>query len=494
MSTSKDISEFTTSRSNQVSFRAKTIDWEVKCRTIFVHNLYPNLSDNDHHRIFSRFGDVHDLYRSHSTDERYVSVRITFFDLRSASAAVSAYHRFRMGGRYTTAHFYAKFEIRAQLSPFSRHCTWEVSTKNYGTIIVSRTDGLTMEKVRELFGSYGAVKDVQKRCPETKNLNVEFFDVRDAEKAMKALNMKKIGVQQIRLRFGYIYLQYSPLCRSSRIEAGSKPVSTSVPSHQHKVEPRIHPSRTLPGFLKAHQSVQIAPTRSVLHSISTPTPLMRCNRKKHSECGSIHCPGDDETVHSTGSDSATVFENTNSSGRKYLSLFGGPTFMDIIRRSISMKLPNGHASAYQKICAFWGNHRQHEQKISLPTTSSSHLKPIASFSPRSHTTIPSTCDVDQFEHISDKENEKDRNVATVELGSRERSKERENAPNATYVDVARMTNTENLTYNVCHDVKQSEMGLGYRKSLQPRKYIDVVKADLEKESNNMGHFSRFYMR
>jgi RNA recognition motif-containing protein len=62
-------------------------------------------------------------------------------------------------------------------------------------VVFNLDPGLDTDDLRTLFASYGEVKEIRETPNKRHHKFVEFFDIRDAEKAMRFLNKTEIMVR-----------------------------------------------------------------------------------------------------------------------------------------------------------------------------------------------------------------------------------------------------------------------------------------------------------
>lgn len=70
---------------------------------------------------------------------------------------------------------------------------------NQGTLVIFNLDpNIEEEKIRKTFGSFGKIREIRE-SPNKKHKFVEFYDVRDADRAMKYLNKKEVFGRRIKI-------------------------------------------------------------------------------------------------------------------------------------------------------------------------------------------------------------------------------------------------------------------------------------------------------
>ncbi|EOY00718.1 hypothetical protein QUC31_014149 [Theobroma cacao] len=73
---------------------------------------------------------------------------------------------------------------------------------NQGTVVVFNLDpGVSTSKLKEIFQAYGPVKELRETPLKKHQKFVEFFDVRDAAKALREMNGKEINGKQVVIEF-----------------------------------------------------------------------------------------------------------------------------------------------------------------------------------------------------------------------------------------------------------------------------------------------------
>ncbi|GFS38635.1 hypothetical protein Acr_00g0058700 [Actinidia rufa] len=71
---------------------------------------------------------------------------------------------------------------------------------NQGTLVVFNLDAsVSNDDLRQIFGAYGEVKEIRETPPKRHHKFIEFYDVRAAEAALKALNRSDIAGKRIKL-------------------------------------------------------------------------------------------------------------------------------------------------------------------------------------------------------------------------------------------------------------------------------------------------------
>lgn len=114
-------------------------------------------------------------------------------------------------------------------------------TENQGTLVVfNLDDDVSSDQLRQVFEAFGAIKEVRDTPWKKRNQSfVEFFDIRDAEKALKELNGKEINGKPITIEFS------KPKSFHSNPNAyiSNKPFNFNLnppPSPRRRFSPRPH--------------------------------------------------------------------------------------------------------------------------------------------------------------------------------------------------------------------------------------------------------------
>lgn len=211
-------------------------DMAPRSRSILLRNVPPGVDDESLRLLLGQFGEVRDLGAQQRIRGGRGSVVATFFDLRHALAAVSAIDGSIHFGRRIEARFHnAGSSTPLPRSPLqmhsagsrndssgsspldgmsARHSPYSSQTSphqsptnqiipsptNQGTLVVFNLDpNTTAEEIRNLFGSVGDVKEIRATPNKRHHKFVEFYDVRDAERALQSLNKTEVGGKKIKI-------------------------------------------------------------------------------------------------------------------------------------------------------------------------------------------------------------------------------------------------------------------------------------------------------
>lgn len=153
-------------------------------RILMLHNFDQlNLDVNSLRTLFSAQG----VLRSVSPFPDSNAILISYFDLRHAQKAMAT-----LSGK--TLSNGALIELQYH---FLRD--FQAKDANQGTLVIFNLDpAITNGELAELFGKYGELKEIRE-SPNRKHKFVEFYDVRCAEKAIKALNKSDLHGRKIKI-------------------------------------------------------------------------------------------------------------------------------------------------------------------------------------------------------------------------------------------------------------------------------------------------------
>ncbi|GLT86560.1 hypothetical protein SLE2022_046940 [Rubroshorea leprosula] len=118
-------------------------------------------------------------------------------------------------------------------------CNAVPSGNNQGTVVVFNLDSaVSSSELKENFQSFGAIKELRETPGKKNQRFVEFYDVRDAAKALKELNGKEINGRQIVIEFSRPGGHTGKLINKAAVTASatihSKNIVTSSPRPRHQ--------------------------------------------------------------------------------------------------------------------------------------------------------------------------------------------------------------------------------------------------------------------
>ncbi|KAG4920092.1 hypothetical protein JHK84_048935 [Glycine max] len=201
------------------------------------------------------FGDI----RALQTDSlRHGILTVHFFDLRHAESAFAAIRSMHL-------HF-PQFLLSAH--PISAHYVLPSSNAfpdahNQGTLVIFNLHpNLSTVQLRRLFQPFGPIKELRD-TPWKKNQRfVEFFDIRDAAKALKHMNGKEIHGKQVVIEFsrpgGHTrkFFHHSPPSETTPFNVPPPPPPFPPSPRRRFAAPRLHSSqKKSPGSHKSTGSI-----------------------------------------------------------------------------------------------------------------------------------------------------------------------------------------------------------------------------------------------
>ncbi|KAE9614827.1 hypothetical protein Lal_00036192 [Lupinus albus] len=158
---------------------------EHPSRTLFVRNINSNVEDSELRSVFEQYGDIRTLY---TACKHRGFVMISYYDIRAARTAMRALQNKPLRRRKLDIHFSIPKD-----NPSEKDI-------NQGTLVVFNLDpSVSNDDLRQIFGAYGEVKEIRETPNKRHHKFIEFYDVRAAEAALKALNRIDIAGKRIKL-------------------------------------------------------------------------------------------------------------------------------------------------------------------------------------------------------------------------------------------------------------------------------------------------------
>lgn len=158
---------------------------EHPSRTLFVRNINSNVEDSELRALFEQYGDIRTLY---TTCKHRGFVMISYYDIRSARSAMRGLQNKPLRRRKLDIHFSIPKD-----NPSDKDI-------NQGTLVVFNLDAsVSNDDLRQIFGQYGEVKEIRETPHKRHHKFIEFYDVRAAEAALRALNRSDIAGKRIKL-------------------------------------------------------------------------------------------------------------------------------------------------------------------------------------------------------------------------------------------------------------------------------------------------------
>ncbi|KAJ6405545.1 hypothetical protein OIU84_013497 [Salix udensis] len=158
---------------------------EHPSRTLFVRNINSNVEDSELKSLFEQYGDIRTLY---TACKHRGFVMISYYDIRDARTAMRALQNKPLRRRKLDIHFSIPKD-----NPSEKDI-------NQGTLVVFNLDAsVSNDDLRLIFGVYGEVKEIRETPHKRHHKFIEFYDVRAAEAALRALNKSDIAGKRIKL-------------------------------------------------------------------------------------------------------------------------------------------------------------------------------------------------------------------------------------------------------------------------------------------------------
>ncbi|KAM0934823.1 putative RNA recognition motif domain, mei2-like RNA recognition, RNA-binding domain superfamily [Dioscorea sansibarensis] len=158
---------------------------EHPSRTLFVRNINSSVEDAELKDLFEEYGDIRALY---TACKHRGFVMISYFDIRAARNAMKALQNKTLRRRKLDIHFSIPKD-----NPSEKDI-------NQGTLVVFNLDSsVSNEDLCQIFGAYGEIKEIRETPHKRHHKFIEFYDVRSAEAALRALNKSDIAGKKIKL-------------------------------------------------------------------------------------------------------------------------------------------------------------------------------------------------------------------------------------------------------------------------------------------------------
>lgn len=158
---------------------------EHPSRTLFVRNINSNVEDSELRDLFEQYGDIRTLY---TACKHRGFVMISYYDIRAARNAMRALQNKPLRRRKLDIHYSIPKD-----NPSEKDI-------NQGTLVVFNLDSsVSNDDLRQIFGIYGEIKEIRETPHKRHHKFIEFFDVRAAEAALRALNRSDIAGKRIKL-------------------------------------------------------------------------------------------------------------------------------------------------------------------------------------------------------------------------------------------------------------------------------------------------------
>lgn len=183
-------SEFAGSSKGQLTGTSISFNGEHPCgehpsRTLFVRNINSSVEDFELQALFEQYGDIRTLY---TACKHRGFVMVSYFDIRAASNAMKALQNKPLRRRRLDIHYSIPKDNPSE------------KDVNQGTLVAfNLDDSVSNDDLRQLFGAYGEVKEIRETPHRSNQKFIEFYDIRAADEALRALNRSNIAGKKIKL-------------------------------------------------------------------------------------------------------------------------------------------------------------------------------------------------------------------------------------------------------------------------------------------------------
>ncbi|KAK4420938.1 protein MEI2-like 2 [Sesamum alatum] len=157
---------------------------EHPSRTLFVRNINSNVEDSELRSLFEQYGDIRTLY---TACKHRGFVMISYYDIRAARTAMRALQGKPLRRRKLDIHFSIPKD-----NPSEKDI-------NQGTLVVFNLDASVSNDDLRKYLELWEVKEIRETPHKRHHKFIEFYDVRAAEAALKALNRSDIAGKRIKL-------------------------------------------------------------------------------------------------------------------------------------------------------------------------------------------------------------------------------------------------------------------------------------------------------
>ncbi|XP_062223230.1 protein MEI2-like 4 isoform X2 [Phragmites australis] len=158
---------------------------EHPSRTLFVRNINSNVEDSELKLLFEHYGEISSLY---TACKHRGFVMISYYDIRSARNAMRALQNKPLRRRKLDIHYSIPKD-----NPSEKDI-------NHGMLVVFNVDqSVTNDDLHRIFNDYGEIKEIRDTAQKGNHKIIEFYDVRAAEAAVRALNRSDIAGKKIKL-------------------------------------------------------------------------------------------------------------------------------------------------------------------------------------------------------------------------------------------------------------------------------------------------------
>ncbi|WCJ26727.1 Protein MEI2-like 4 [Euphorbia peplus] len=154
-------------------------------RTIFARNINSNIEDSELRAVFEKYGDIQAFYTS---CKHRGFVMISYYDIRAATNAKQALQNVQLRHHKLDIHYSIPKDNSDE-------------DINQGALVILNLDSsISIDDLRQIFCGFGDIKEIRETStPRSQHKIIEFYDLRAAGAAFRALNGSNIGGKQINL-------------------------------------------------------------------------------------------------------------------------------------------------------------------------------------------------------------------------------------------------------------------------------------------------------
>lgn len=159
---------------------------EFENRTLIISNLPSNATKSEIEAAFYSYGDIENI---NINDINRGMARVRFFDIRSSQWARMSETRIRSKAVFKT--FAPLEEVTNPRKP-----------PNNGTIVIFHLPtAITDNELSSIFSQFGEIRQIRSTPLKQNQKFIEFYDVRNAELALKSMNGQSIKKSRISIEF-----------------------------------------------------------------------------------------------------------------------------------------------------------------------------------------------------------------------------------------------------------------------------------------------------
>ncbi|XP_076902467.1 protein MEI2-like 2 [Bidens hawaiensis] len=280
---------------------------EHPSRTLFVRNINSNVEDSELRTLFEQYGDIRTLY---TACKHRGFVMISYYDIRAARTAMRALQNKPLRRRKLDIHYSIPKD-----NPSDKDI-------NQGTLVIFNLDpSVSSDDLVHIFGAYGEVKEIRVTPYKRHHKFIEYYDIRAADAALRALNRSEIAGKRIKLE----HSRPGGSRRNQMLQLSHEFDQDDTRSFRLQVDPSIanSPPGVWPQFSSPieHSPLQSLTNSPVFASLS-PNGLPGLVSTLHTQPARISPIGKDHTVSGFSTPGSTASGIETLSGPEFL--WGSP--------------------------------------------------------------------------------------------------------------------------------------------------------------------------